>query len=611
MRNLKSTSFRLSLFFLVSFVAYSVRAQQQLPIKQLLNSYVEAKTQQRDVTSSLNRLNTVFKSMNVKQQKAFRDSIYSNLSEQQSAGKAKECMALIEVYKFFSTPDDKHLPELCFTQGEMAVKAYGDTVMLKESIADLLIFDTNKNPKVTEYIECLNAYLTDARNYVPDIKRIDGIWVSDMLAHESCLCQPSLILDSSGKGICVRMLNTSAFAGIFPEDRRIAEQVIDCGEKGIYLFFSSEKIKTTGEIWQEIAYDFVGDIANGISNAVTGSSTSLGKELLGGFAGDIFSGIFSGILSSLFAPSKYIYTIECSLKRVNDYEMISHMRLTTIKCKADSKPEITNKEYDFSFFKYNEDWKILLANHDFPLYIYPNRPLSKEEKKRMKTSESLIERVYIEAASDHVHKAQYFNIIQTQKLIYLCEQQMRSEGLDIPNTEAHGQVIPKLGFGMEELSKHPKEEKTAKFGVYISDVKPHVYNEKEIEKIVEFEIKNKKSIFKIYDKAIDKGEMSVEDAEKAKEEMNDMNYLEKKKNFYKEAFLQAIKTNTIAIPSYAILHDIKKGDVLQSIDGFEVNSPQDVNDIIESMNPYDVVHLKLLRGKKVIEMDVELTGVPL
>ena len=83
-------------------------------------------------------------------------------------------------------------------------------------------------------------------------------------------------------------------------------------------------------------------------------------------------------------------------------------------------------------------------------------------------------------------------------------------------------------------------------------------------------LKTKKSIFKIYDKAIDKGEMSVEDAEKAKEEMNDMNYLEKKKNFYKEAFLQAIKTNTRAIPSYAILHDIKKGDVLQSIDGFEV-----------------------------------------
>lgn len=601
---------------MVSFVAYSVRAQQQLPIKQLLNSYVEAKMQQRDVTSSLNRLNTVFKSMNVKQQKAFRDSIYSNLSEQQSAGNAKECMALIEVYKFFSTPDDKYLPEVCFTQGEIAVKTYEDTVALKESIADLLVFDTNKNPKVTEYIECLNAYLTDARNYVPDIKRIDGIWVSDDLTDKNFPFKPRLILDSSVKGNCIRMKGTSGFADYFPSnsivDRRLAEQVIDYGKNGIYLFFSSEKIKATDEVWQSIAYDFVGDVANGISSAVIGNSTSLGKELLGDLAGDIFSGIFSEILSGLFAPSKYIYTLECSLKRVNDYEMISHMRFTTIKCKADSKPEIKEKEYDCSFFKYNEDWKLLFANNNYPLHIYPNRALTKDEKKRMKKSESLSERTYIkQSIFKSIENSYSFNLVQAQKLIYLCEQQMRSEGLDVPNTKAHGRVMPKLGFGMEELSKHPKEEKTAKFGVYISDVKPHVYNEKEIEKIVEFEIKNKKSIFKIYDKAIDKGEMSVEDAEKAKEEMNDMNYLEKKKNFYKEAFLQAIKTNTRAIPSYAILHDIKKGDVLQSIDGFEVNSPQDVNDIIESMNPYDVVHLKLLRGKKVIEMDVELTGVRL
>ena len=69
---------------------------------------------------------------------------------------------------------------------------------------------------------------------------------------------------------------------------------------------------------------------------------------------------------------------------------------------------------------------------------------------------------------------------------------------------------------------------------------------------------------------------------------------------------QGIYVTEVIPISYASIVGLKKGDVIQSIDDFEMNSPQDLLDFMETTNPYDTVHVKLMRGKKKKEMDIEL-----
>ena len=59
--------------------------------------------------------------------------------------------------------------------------------------------------------------------------------------------------------------------------------------------------------------------------------------------------------------------------------------------------------------------------------------------------------------------------------------------------------------------------------------------------------------------------------------------------------------------SPAYLFDIQEGDYLLSIDGFDIDSPEQAEEYIQSLKPFDWVKVRLKRGKKTIEVDVELS----
>lgn len=52
---------------------------------------------------------------------------------------------------------------------------------------------------------------------------------------------------------------------------------------------------------------------------------------------------------------------------------------------------------------------------------------------------------------------------------------------------------------------------------------------------------------------------------------------------------------------------IKQGDIIMSVDGYEMNSPEKFIQYIRSLKPYDWVTVHIKRGKKEMDIEVELT----
>ena len=168
----------LTLFSLSPLVVYS-----QATANELLDGYVSASVNKENVTPYITKINQVFKNYNKDKQAAFRWKVYERIIgdtiiEQQRIAKK---MALIDLYALLADSNDSRLDDLYFQKGEICGLHTGDTIMLKECITGLKLSDQSKTEKVTGYIATLQDYLDQIRNYLPVSKRIDGIWVSDLL----------------------------------------------------------------------------------------------------------------------------------------------------------------------------------------------------------------------------------------------------------------------------------------------------------------------------------------------------------------------------------------------------------------------------------------------
>ena len=59
----------------------------------------------------------------------------------------------------------------------------------------------------------------------------------------------------------------------------------------------------------------------------------------------------------------------------------------------------------------------------------------------------------------------------------------------------------------------------------------------------------------------------------------------------------------------AFLFGLKKGDIISAVDGFEINTPDDLRNYVQALEPFTTIHLSVVRNKKKIEIPVELSYV--
>lgn len=537
---------------------YPVFVDAQVSLQDLVNDYVEAIIKKQDATSCLSRLNMYYKQKKPTEQAEILKTIYDTITKMQEDGKNKETLALIDLYQFFADPIDKNLPLLYYIKGDISITELNDSVSLKNCIKDLQMCDNKKFPQVEEYIQTLQGLLVDFRNYVPVMKRLDGLWVGINiesgnhpfpLPNGYNIGTPCYVIQVEGSSLRMYGYYGSSMvkAGdkLFSKDdesNTMSQHIVELRNNRIYADWSSEKLSEPNPVMLSTMMSLSGSVGDLLANNLFGDISNTLTDL----GSSIFSSALSSLVSSAFAPSKEITIVQGELELINDYEMVGIFNSQIITIKSDKSPEICKTTEKILFTRWDVDennFFIDIGRQCFYPNDYPNWKNEKKIKKldSYKKNHKLIISVreklpfiptnIMETSNNYFKAWAAFNSFQITKQLYRNELKMKKQGLALSPTYNSDRNHTTLGCSYDNLSLHVETEKMEK-GLYIEDVEDY---------------------------------------------------------------------------STAYLHGIKQGDVLLKIDGFEMNTPKQAVSYIESLEPFTTVNLEILRKGKVLKIPVELS----
>lgn len=538
--------FRTVLLLLLSMLPLELCAQATLD--ELLDGYVSTSVSGESVTPYITKINQIYKNYRKDQQGSLRSKIYDRVVGDtiMEQNKLKGKFALIDLYALLADSDDSKLDYLYFKKGEICGLHTGDTIMLKECITSLKLSDHSKSTSVKGYVNTLQGYLEEIRNYLPVSQRIDGVWVSTItyeIVFTDIYETPAFVLNISKNGIKFENVGyATKFADISfwtdkarNDENTYAQKIIDIGKDKLYMLWSNEKLKIPN---QAVALS-LGQVAGDITFESTREVTS---DIIGNIGGDIVGGIAGNVISSavmdLFAPSKKMYVLEMELEKINNYELVGHFCNQVIKIDGNGKPDITKEEKDILFIKYDIESEVFFGSYRsnakkyVPGYEISNAfPLSFSKK-----FIELADR-YQKGFDTHMMMSMekfqsYLCTHQIQKLLYYNDQKMIQEGCKMSN-------------------KYHQFAKTAYLG---AETNPY-----------------------------------------------------KQKNSYNSETTEGVYVFDVEKGDPAYIFGIKKGDVILDVDGYEMNSHEQLTNYIRTLKAFDWITLHVKRKKKELDFMVELS----
>ena len=545
--------FRTVLLILLSFLSIELCAQAT--IDELLDGYVSSSVKGESATPYTTKINQIYKNYRIDQQESLRSIIYDRVVGDTiiEQNKLKGKFALIDLYALLADSDDSKLDDLYFKKGEICGLHTGDTIMLKECITSLKLSDHSKTDTVKEYVNTLQEYLEEIRNYLPVSQRIDGVWVSNRIKNINWVDKyiyytPSFVLNiNNGKikleniGHAILFADFSFWSNKVKNDENTyAEKIIDIGKDKVYMVWSNEKLKIPN---QAVALS-LGQSAGDIATEATRQAT---KDVVGNIGGDVVGGIAGNIIGStitdMFAPSKKIYVLEMELEKINESELKGRFYWQVIKVDGNGKPEIHKEEDIVCFVKYDIESGVYFGSSGNMYKYIPGCEISKEFPVHYETKFIELSKKYQNASYTHKNinwthpKFQsYFSALQIKKLIYFAEQKLLQQGYKDEEL-CYNRQTAVMGVIVENRNGEKIELPKDMNGVYVYDV------------------------------------------------------ISEKSPGHAPAFL----------------FGIKKGDIIMSVDGYEMDSPEKFIQFIRSLKPYDWVTIHIKRGKKEMDIEVELT----
>lgn len=414
---------------------------EQLPLQELINDYVEATIKKQDATSCLSRLNIIYKQKKPKEQTEILKTIYDTITKMQEEGKNKETLALIDLYQSLAKANDDNLPLLIYIKGDIYAEQ-GDTIVLKECIGLL----KNITAGTSDYSNNLQSKLTNIQNEKPLEERLEGVWIStnrDFMRETDGLISPYIMRICRHNGTnSYRLEGTwgdkleNSYKG--NDETRYAQNVSILNRNELYLAWSAEKLKAPSKESVEYWTGFTSEI----SNVVTEKASSLDEMILGG----LFSTVVSTVVDIALTPSKRIYVIQSKLEMLNSYELIAHVNCKSIYIYDSEKPSIIETNEDVHFVKWNSDYGVFLLNDKLKpidITISENSPLSGIDSQELARSQTLIKK------GKKKEMLAAYNYTQIMKVAYLNEKQMRKENLFM-SERCHKDNSAVAGFSIQD-----------------------------------------------------------------------------------------------------------------------------------------------------------------
>ncbi len=142
-------------------------------IKSWLQEYIDARNAGKDSAMPLVRINDYYKSGDTALRSTCREILKAEIASQLRAGNKQTVLCLIELYDFIVTDPTDRAPELYFIEGNIYVER-NDSVALKKAMHKIETLGRGE-----QFHEKLAVYLEKMRSYIPADKYLEGYWVTD------------------------------------------------------------------------------------------------------------------------------------------------------------------------------------------------------------------------------------------------------------------------------------------------------------------------------------------------------------------------------------------------------------------------------------------------
>lgn len=420
--------------------------------ERLLSLYVQAKAERADFYSSMTSLLVFYGGQDDAGKAKCRRCLAQHMDEYYNdRDKPVEALAIADLYESLAAFDDPERLKISYYRGEYAATVEGDSIALHRAISDIEAFPAGQGTDREAHLLVLRDYLEQIRNYVPVDRTIDGIWISDLGTKQ--FGYPKMILKViAGKGgsPIFRMyhlpenyapffqIGTLISAMSMPE--RIKPESTGSGTMGAMLggngmdaqaewvyagdsilaVWSNEKLKNPDADLHAMTRQISGSLTDAVTIAGGGS---LEGDLLGGSL-SIVSGM---LLDELFTPSKEVFVLQGRLRKVNDRQLDAVIYYTYLRAKGSDKPEVKNEEWHTLFTRVEpQDSLYWLLNVGSGAGVYSPFGVTKKDWKLLKKTADY--RLAKSSVGSSQKKLRMYNRMQTEKMIYRCEEQLSFQG---------------------------------------------------------------------------------------------------------------------------------------------------------------------------------------
>lgn len=400
--------------------------------ERLLSLYVQAKAERADFYSSMTSLLVFYGGQDDAGKAKCRRCLAQHMDEYYNdRDKPVEALAIADLYESLAAFDDPERLKISYYRGEYAATVEGDSIALHRAISDIEAFPAGQGTDREAHLLVLHDYLEQIRNYVPVDRTIDGVWISDLRTKH--FGGPKMILkviagkDGSPIFRMYHLPEEYAPAAQFDILKNAMSmwrgQGMDAQSEWVYAgdsifaVWSNEKLKNPDADLHAMTRQISGSLTDAVTIAGGGS---LEGNLLGGSL-SILSGM---LLDELFTPSKVVFVLQGRLRKVNDRQLDAVIHYTYLRAKGSDKPEVKNEEWHTLFTRVEPQDSLFWCNGDF----YFPFAVTKKDRKLLKGTEACRLAKSAIGAATSLTRFRMLNRMQTEKMIYRCEEQLSFQG---------------------------------------------------------------------------------------------------------------------------------------------------------------------------------------
>lgn len=169
----------LCMVFCLSIVDGLAQNYDETNLEALTNDFIQ-KTNSSDALSLMTTIKSYYEALSSdsksKMRSYYMDKITSLLEKEQK----DKALPVINLYQNIVDVNDEKLPSLLYIKGNIYAEKM-DSIKLGQTIIELNNNAFKQNNAISDYISNLNSKMNKIRKYVPPYKKIDGIWVADNL----------------------------------------------------------------------------------------------------------------------------------------------------------------------------------------------------------------------------------------------------------------------------------------------------------------------------------------------------------------------------------------------------------------------------------------------